>query len=138
MRIELYRGFKIQLNAANDFVGQYEGKVVDLLGNSEYTIVIIFTNALIICLPSDATFNLMDKAGVHVPAKLKVVLSHISGPVDNINDFMEQVDTSILHLPPKHDTIDNAAVILGPILQLTKQILDKFLDKASKVIYYLV
>lgn len=135
MRIELYRGFKIQLNAANDFVGQYEGKVVDLLGNSEYIVVITFTHALIIFLPSDVTFNLMDKAGVHIPAKLKIVISHISGPVDNINGFMEQVDISILHLPPKHDTLVNAASILGPILQLTKQILDKFLNKASKVIY---
>lgn len=67
----------------------------------------------------------MNNAGGHVPAKLKIVLSHPSGPVDSIKDFMEQVDASILNLLPNPNAIINAASFLGPILQLTKQIMDK-------------
>ena len=38
----------------------------------------------------------MDK-GIPVPAnlKMKIVLSHISGSVDNIQEFMEKVDTDV-------------------------------------------
>jgi hypothetical protein len=37
MKVELYRGFK-GINLFNDFVGQHEGEVVDLLENSEYIV----------------------------------------------------------------------------------------------------
>jgi len=37
MKVELYRGFK-DINVFNHYVGQYEGKVVDLLENSEYNV----------------------------------------------------------------------------------------------------
>ena len=37
MKVELYRGFK-DINLFNDLVGQHEGKVVDLLENSEYIV----------------------------------------------------------------------------------------------------
>jgi hypothetical protein len=39
MKIVLHRGFpKLVSRLLTDSVGQYEGKVVDLLGNSEYNV----------------------------------------------------------------------------------------------------
>jgi hypothetical protein len=38
MKIELYRGIGANLDLFNGFVAQYEGKIVDLLENSEYKI----------------------------------------------------------------------------------------------------
>ena len=35
MKVVLYRGFGTNIDLLNGFVGQYEGKVVDLLENSE-------------------------------------------------------------------------------------------------------
>ena len=38
MKIVVYRGFKNSIKLFNHLVGQYEGKVVDLLENSEYIV----------------------------------------------------------------------------------------------------
>ena len=38
MKVVLYRGFGTNIDLLNGFVGQYEGKVVDLLENSESNI----------------------------------------------------------------------------------------------------
>ena len=38
MKVVLYRGCGTNINLFNRFVGQYEGKVVDLLENSESNI----------------------------------------------------------------------------------------------------
>ncbi len=89
---------------------------------------------LIAILAPDAACDLVDRAGVQVSAlKLKVVLSYASGDVDNIKEFMEHIDNSISKLPTNYDTVTTAASILGPILQLTKGIM----DKVTKVLYYL-
>ena len=37
MKVEVYRGFK-EVNFVNKLVGQYQGKIADLLDNSEYTV----------------------------------------------------------------------------------------------------
>lgn len=68
---------------------------------------------------------MVDKAGISVSANFRIVLSGVSGSVNNIEEFMEEVDAHILRLPPSHDTIVNAISILGPVLQVTKQVIDK-------------
>ena len=70
----------------------------------------------------DAGLDLMDKTNSPISAKLKIALSGISGPIDNIMEFMDEVDASVQHLPST-DIINNVSM-LGPALQLTKQIID--------------
>jgi len=38
MKIVVYRGFEKDINLFNRLMGQHEGKVVDLLENSEYNV----------------------------------------------------------------------------------------------------
>jgi hypothetical protein len=38
MKIAVYRGFETDIKLLNHLVGQHEGKVVDLLENSEYNV----------------------------------------------------------------------------------------------------
>ena len=38
MKVVIYRGFRTDINLFNHLVGQHEGKVVDLLANSEYNV----------------------------------------------------------------------------------------------------
>ena len=38
MKIVVYRGFGTTTNILSNFVGQHEGKVVDLLENSQYNV----------------------------------------------------------------------------------------------------
>jgi len=107
LKIKLYRGFHSDtLRVLKVPVGKYEGKVVNLLENV-------------------AGIDLTDKEGI-VAAKMKILLSRISGSVDNIEEFMKKVDDEIgrmsSSLPP------NLFVILeqvGGVLKLTKAIMDK-------------
>ena len=66
----------------------------------------------------------MDKKGIPVPAKMKMVLSRISGSVDNIKEFMEKVDVDVSRLP-SNDAVPNVVSTLGKVLQLTKNIMDQ-------------
>ena len=76
----------------------------------------------------------MNKSGDQVLAKLKITLSQTSGPVDNVQAFMDQVDANILLLPPNHDAAFNTASTFEYILQSTIQIM----NKVSKVLFYLL
>ena len=71
----------------------------------------------------DASFDLMDK-DVILAAKLKIVLSRISGSVDNIEEFMKKVDDDIglmSSLPSNFSTLGR----LGQVLSFTKAIMDQ-------------
>ena len=59
-----------------------------------------------------------------VLAKMKMVLSRISGSVDNIKEFMEKVDADVCRLP-SNDAVPSAVSTLGKVLQLTKNIMDQ-------------
>ena len=69
----------------------------------------------------DTSFDLTDKEGI-LAAKMKIVLSRISGSVDNIEEFMKKVDDDVglmRSLPSNLST-------LGQVLTLTKAIMDRF------------
>ena len=55
---------------------------------------------------------------------LTVVLSRISGSVDNIQEFMEKVDTDVRDLP-SNSAVMNTTSTLGKVLQLTKNTIDQ-------------
>ena len=65
----------------------------------------------------DTSFDLTDKEGILV-AKMKIAL-RISGSVDNIEEFMKKVDNDVGLMSglPRN--------LLGQILKLTKDIMDK-------------
>ena len=68
----------------------------------------------------DASFDLSDKEGIVAP-KMKIVLSRISGSVDNIEEFMKKVDNDVglmSGLPSSWST-------LGQVLKFTKAIMDQ-------------
>ena len=71
----------------------------------------------------DASFDLTDKKGIPVPAKMKILLSRISGSVDNIKEFVEKVDADVRRLPSSA-AVPSAFSTLGKVLQLTKKIMD--------------
>ena len=69
----------------------------------------------------DTSFDLTDKEGI-VAAKMKIVLSRISGSGDNIEEFMKKVDGDVSlmsRLPSDLST-------LVQVLKLTKTIMDQF------------
>ena len=71
----------------------------------------------------DTAFDLTDKEGI-LAAKMKIVLSRISGSSDNIEAFMKKIDGDVslmssLSLPSNLSTI-------GQVLKLTKTIMDQF------------
>ena len=71
----------------------------------------------------DNIFDLTDKEGILV-AKMKIVLSRISGSGDNIEKFMKKVDydISLLGSPSLPSNLST----LGQVLRLTKAIMDQF------------
>jgi hypothetical protein len=71
----------------------------------------------------DASFDLTDKKGIPIPAKMKILLSRISGSVDNIKEFMENFDADVRRLPSSA-AVPSAVSTLGKVLQLTKKIMD--------------
>ena len=67
------------------------------------------------------SFDLTNKEGI-LAAKMKIVLSRISGSVDDIGEFMKKVDDDVglmSSLPSNLST-------LGQVLKLTKTIMDRF------------
>jgi len=65
----------------------------------------------------------MNKKGISIPAKMKIVLSRISGSVDDIKGFMEKVDADISRL--SSNAVTSTVSTLGQVLELTKTIMDK-------------
>jgi len=100
VKIELYRGYRYG-NILKVLVGKHEGKVVDLLEN-------------------DSSFLLTDKEGV-VAAKMKIVLSRISGSGDNVEEFMKNVDEDVSLM----SSLPSNLSTLRQVLKSTKDIMDK-------------
>ena len=72
----------------------------------------------------DTSFDLTNKEGI-LAAKMKIVLSRISGSGDNIEEFMKKVDDGVSlmsSLPSNLSTLGQ----LRQVLTLTKTIMDKF------------
>ena len=69
----------------------------------------------------DTSFDLKDKEGISV-AKMKIVLSRISGSGDNIEEFMKKVDDDVNRM----NTLPSNLSTLGQVLKLTKAIMDQF------------
>ena len=70
------------------------------------------------------SFDLTNKEGI-LAAKMKIVLSRISGSVDSIEEFMKKVDDDVglmSSLPSSLSTLGQ----LGKVLKLTKAIMDQF------------
>ncbi|KAG6906173.1 hypothetical protein DXG01_015448 [Tephrocybe rancida] len=105
IKIVVYRGFGTGIKLLNNLVGQYEGKIIDLLENN-------------------ASFDLMDEKGIPVPIKMNIALSPISKSEDYIKRFLEKVDADVSRLP-SNATVANSVSTLGQVLQLTKTIMDK-------------
>ena len=85
----------------------------------------MFTNAHIYAEDDllDTSFDMTDKEGI-LAAKMKILLSCISGSGDNIEEFMKRVDNDVslmssLPMPSNLST-------LGQVLKLTKTIMDQF------------
>ena len=76
----------------------------------------------------DTSFDLTDKKGI-LAAKMKIVLSRVSGSGDNIDEFMKKVDddVSLMNSLPSNFKLST----LAQVLKLTKAIMDQF----SQVVY---
>ena len=76
----------------------------------------------------DTSFDLTDKKGI-LAAKMKIVLSRVSGSGDNIDEFMKKVDddVSLMNSLPSNFKL----LTLVQVLKLTKAIMDQF----SQVVY---
>ena len=59
-----------------------------------------------------------------VLVKMKIVLSRISGSIDNVKEFMEKVDADVSHLPSS-DAVTSTISTLAQVLKLTKTIMDQ-------------
>ena len=73
----------------------------------------------------DTRFDLTDKEGISA-AKMKIALSCVPGPIENIEEFMKKVDDDVgrmSSLPSNSSTLGQA---LGKVLKLTKAIMDQF------------
>jgi hypothetical protein len=108
-------------------VGKYEGKIIDLLEDGVYN----FENWVNLGIHVeddllDAGFNLTDKD--IVVAKMKIVLSGISGPVDDIEEFMKKVDDDVCRL--KDVPGPNTLSTISQVLNLTQTIMDQFAQVA--------
>ena len=77
----------------------------------------------------DTRFDLTDKEGI-LAAKLKMVLSRISGSGDNIEEFMKKVEDDVSLM----SSLPNNLSTLGQVLKFTKDIMDKF----SQVVHLLL
>ena len=69
----------------------------------------------------------MDKEGI-VAAKMKILLSSVSGSVDNIEEFMKKVDDDVRLM----SSLPSNLLTLGQVLKLTKTIMDQF----SQVVHF--
>ena len=74
----------------------------------------------------DSSFDLMDE-GV-LAAKMKILLSCISGSVDNIEEFMKKVEDDVGRM----SSLPSNLSTLGQILKLTKAIMCQF----SQVVHF--
>lgn len=72
----------------------------------------------------DASFDLANKKGISVAAKMRIVVSPISGSVDYVKEFMEKVDADVFRLP-SNDTVASAASTPEQVLRLTKTVMDQ-------------
>ena len=72
----------------------------------------------------DTSFDLTDKKGI-LSAKMKIVLSRISGSSDDIEEFMKNVDNDVSLMSNLPSNLSNLST-LGQILKLTKAIMDQF------------
>ena len=61
-----------------------------------------------------------DKEGIHA-AKMKIILSRVSGSVDNIKEFLKKVDDDVglMSSQPSNSST------LGQVLKFTKAIMDQ-------------
>ena len=71
----------------------------------------------------DTSFDLIDKEGI-LAAKMKILLSRISGAGDNIEEFMKMVgdDVNLESGSPSYFGLST----LRQVLKLTKAIMDQF------------
>jgi hypothetical protein len=69
--------------------------------------------------------DLTDKKGIPVAIKMNMALSPIPEPDDYIKEFMKRVDADVARLS-SNDVVLSTISMLGPVLQLTKTIIDKF------------
>ena len=69
----------------------------------------------------DTSFDLTDKEGVLV-ARMKIVLSRISGSGDNMEAFMKKVDDDVSLM----SSLPSNLSTLGQVLKFTKAIMDRF------------
>ena len=69
----------------------------------------------------DTSFDLTDKKGI-IAAKMKMLLSCISGSVDNIEEFMKKVEDDVGRM----NSLPTNLLTLGQVLKLTKAIMDQF------------
>jgi len=67
----------------------------------------------------------MDKRGISIPAKMKILLSRISGSVDDIKEFMEKVNADVSRLSSNNDAVASTVSTLGQVLNLTVTIMDQ-------------
>ncbi|KIJ93635.1 hypothetical protein K443DRAFT_12698 [Laccaria amethystina LaAM-08-1] len=104
MKVQLYRGSKINVRWFEHLVGQHEGDVVAFLENV-------------------ADFGLTDKKGNSFRAKMHIVLSPISGSGDNTKEFLDKVDADVNRLS-SNGAVAGTVSTLGIVLQLTKTIMD--------------
>ena len=83
----------------------------------------------------DASFELTDKEGIRA-AKMKIVLSRISGSADNVEEFMKKVDNdvSLMNGLPSNFKLST----LGQVLKLTKAIMDRFSQVVHLSSLYLI
>ncbi|KAG6905954.1 hypothetical protein DXG01_016698 [Tephrocybe rancida] len=123
MKIVVYRGFETGIKLLNNLVGQYEGKVVDLLENSQYSVRYLHA-FMLKTIQLDASFDLTDEKGIPVPIEMNIALSPDNKSEDYIKKFLEKVDADVSRLP-SNDAVANSVSMLGQVLQLTKTIMDK-------------
>jgi hypothetical protein len=72
----------------------------------------------------DISFDLTDKVDI-VAAKMKIVLSGISGSVDNIEEFLKKVDDNVVRMSSLPSNLSTLGQI-GQVLKSTKAIMDQF------------
>jgi hypothetical protein len=72
----------------------------------------------------DTSFDLTDKDGI-VAAKMKILLSGISGSVDNIEEFLKKVDDNVGRMSSLPSNLSTLGQI-GQVLKSTKAIMDQF------------
>jgi hypothetical protein len=72
----------------------------------------------------DISFDLTDKEDI-VVAKMKILLSGISGSVDNIEEFLKKIDDNVIRMSSLPSNLSTLGQI-GQVLKSTKAIMDQF------------